>query len=109
MFGGLAFFLDRFFWIDRLGHMHFVAGPLLGLLIGIMRIRMVGVLFRTSRPLGNNFQLSSTTLNCSSKTRRRSFTASRSASLGLFWADPLQQISHILSTLPMQVSLLDFA
>src|SRR4029450_709203 len=71
MFGGFALFLDRHFRIDRLGHVYFVASPLLGLLIGVMGIGIMRVLYRAPRSLGT-----------SPKPPRRSFTPSRSASLG---------------------------
>jgi hypothetical protein len=109
MFGWLALFLDRHFWIDRLGHMYFVAGPLLSQLIGIMGIGIMRVLYRARRSLGNKFQLSLDHFKLLVKDSPQKFHRFAFSELRILCGDPLQQISHILSTLPMAVSLLDFA
>src|SRR4029453_9951863 len=58
MLGGLAFFLDGPFWIDALRHVHLVTDPLLGPLIGVMRIGIMRVLYRAGPPPLSGLKLS---------------------------------------------------
>src|SRR4029077_16024582 len=109
MFGWLAFFLDRHFWIDRLGLMHFVAGPLLSQLIGIMGIGIMRVLYRVRRSLGAEFNLSLDHFELLAKDSPQNFHRFAFSELRISSVDPLKQISHVLSTLPMPVGLLGFA
>jgi hypothetical protein len=74
-----------------------------------VRIRIVWVLYRASRPLGDKFRLSTDHLKLLVKDSPQKFHRLTFNELGILCGDPLQQISHILSTLPMPVNLLDFA
>ena len=94
----------------RLGHVHFVAGPLLGLLIGIMRIGIMRVLYRARRPHGWQAPAFPRPL----RTARQRLAAEVSPlRVQRAWdvrcIDPLKQLSDVLPTLPVAVGLLGFA
>src|SRR4030095_203943 len=105
MFGGFALFLDRHCRIDRLGHVYFVASPLLGLLIGVVGIGIMRVLYRARRSLGTEIKLPLDHFELLAKDAPQNFHPFAFSELRISSVDPLKQLSDVLPTLPMAVGL----
>src|SRR5262245_58867842 len=101
MLGGLAFLLDGLFWIDVLRHVHLVADPLLGPLIGVMSIGIMRVLYRAGSPPLSELKLSLHHLKLLIKDPPQWFHRLTVLELRIISVYPFKQRSHVLPTLPI--------
>src|SRR5262249_44451097 len=103
MLGGLAFLLDGLFWIDVLRHVHLVADPLLGPLIGVMSIGIMRVLYRAGSPPLSELKLS---LPPPPHTHPHNpppqyFPRLTVLEFRIISVYPFKHLSHVLPTLPI--------